>query len=82
MVCFCLPENAETCPMRKDRSCEEGILDVSFESLSAEEINLIRNVQGLSDTVRSEYHKVKAASTRFNKGLADIQKSLKNLRKR
>ncbi len=54
-VCWCIPENAAVCPMRKDRKCKKVILNVTVEHVSSEEIGLLESL----DSLKSEVTKVK-----------------------
>lgn len=54
-VCWCLPENATVCPMKKDRNCKKVILNVNVERVSNEEIDLLESL----DSFQLEITKIK-----------------------
>ena len=80
-ICFCLPSNAKTCPMRKDRECSTGILDVEFEQLSEDEVALVEELDELEKTVNKLSSKLKVGSTKFNKNLSDIKRSMDKMKR-
>jgi hypothetical protein len=80
-ICFCLPSNAMTCPMRKDRECSTGILEIEFEELTSEEVRVIEELDELEKSVGNLSRKFKTGSTKFNKNLSDIKRSMDKLKR-
>lgn len=81
-ICFCLPDNATTCPMRKDRDCEQGILNTSFEKLTPEEVNLLTSLSDVGQQIEQNLSRVRNSTERINKNFIDMQRNLSRLRRK
>lgn len=81
-ICFCLPENANTCPMRKDRDCEQGILNISFEKLTPEEVNIITTLSSINDSVKDTLARVRNSTERISKNFSDIHRNLTKIKRK
>ena len=81
-VCWCLPENARICPLRKDRDCVKGLLDVDFCELSEDELSAVESVRNLSKEVDKLSDGLDSSSRIFNKSMKDIDRSIKRLKRK